>query len=63
MNSSLKLVDSGTRAEVSDDVLAGLALELARKEDETLERLCIAVLEDDHRTAKRLARELKRHES
>lgn len=45
--------------EVSDDVLLSLALELEREEEETLQRLCIAVLSDDHVTAKKLAKELK----
>jgi hypothetical protein len=51
------------KQEVSDDVLVELALELARKEEEDLQRLCLAVLEDDYRTAKKLAKELKRNES
>jgi hypothetical protein len=55
----LKLV----KQEISDDVLAEVALELARKEEEDLQRLCTAVLQGDYRTAKKLAKEIKGNES
>lgn len=51
------------KPEVSDDVLLSLALELEREQEETLQRLCDAVLSHDYKTAESLAKELKRAES
>lgn len=47
------------RPTVSDEALVDLALELARKEEEDLQRLCDAVLTHDYETAEKLAKELK----
>jgi len=47
------------KQEVSDDVLLSLALELEREQEETLQRLCDAVLSHDYRAAELLAKELK----
>jgi hypothetical protein len=55
MSTRLKLA----RNEVSDEVLAELVLELAREEEDSLQRLCSAVLADDTITAKQLAKELQ----
>lgn len=55
MSTNLKIVKN----EVSDEVITALALELAEQEEETVQRLCDAVLSDDTRTAKKLAKELK----
>lgn len=55
MRANLKIVKN----EVSDGVLTALALELAAREEETVLRLCEAVLSDDVETAKTLAKELK----
>lgn len=55
MARELKLV----KPAVSDDVLLSLALELEREQEETLQRLITAVLSDDTKTAKTIAKELK----
>lgn len=55
MSAKLKIVK---RQEVSDEVLFQLALEMEREHDKNLERLCKAVLTDDVKTAKKLAKEL-----
>ena len=47
------------KPEVGDDVLLSLALELEREQEETLQRLCDAVLSHDYQTAELLAKEIK----
>jgi hypothetical protein len=53
----------GPRAllESSDEALAVLIRDLAMKEEQTLQDLIKAVLNDDHATAKRLAKEMRQH--
>lgn len=51
MSSKLELVDS-------DQGVIDVALEIAREWDKNVDRLCKAVLTEDYRTAKLLAKEL-----
>ena len=55
MRPELKIV----KPTVSDEALVDLALELEREHDKNLEQLCKAVLTDDFKTAKKLAKELR----
>lgn len=60
MSTKLQIVK---RQEVSDEALLDLALEIARQEEDSLQRLCDAVLSHDHKTAETLAKELKSHDA